>query len=266
MILHKIVKHKEKELSIRKANIPIEVLAQAIQKCSPEFLEAKRGLGKFKEAISRAESINIIAEIKGRSPSRGLIKENFDPCKVASIYERNGAAALSVLTDEKFFGGSLDHLLQIRKNVSLPILRKDFIIDEYQIYEAALSGAHAVLLIVRILRDHQLKEFLHLTSLLNMDALVEVNCEDDLQRALDGGAEIIGINNRDLATFTVNLETTLRLAPEVPSDRIIVSESGVSSNEDVKRLVAAGVHNILVGSALMEAEEPAKKIRELLLS
>ena len=263
MILHKIVKHKEKELSIRKANIPIDIL---VERCSSKLFEAKSGLTGFKEAISRTGSVNIIAEIKGRSPSRGIIKENFDPCEVASIYEQNGAAALSILTDEKFFGGSLEHLLQIRRNVSLPILRKDFIIDEYQIYEAALSGAKAVLLIVRILTDHQLKKFLHLTSFLNMDALIEINCEDDLQRALDGGAEIIGINNRDLATFTVNLEATLRLAPKVPSDRIIVSESGVTSSEDVKRLVASGVHSILIGTVLMEAKEPAKKIRELLLS
>lgn len=267
MILDEIVKKKEKELREKMSKVSLESLIEVLKRCRPELFRggAHEGdEGPFKAAVSRPGRINLIAEIKGRSPSQGVIRESFDPREIASIYETNGAAALSILTDEEFFGGSLERLEEVRRVVSLPLLRKDFIIDEYQIYEAALFHADAILLIVRILKQDQLREYLRLAASLGMDALVEVHSEEELERALEGGAAIVGINNRDLTTFKVSLETTLRMAPRVPAGRVVVSESGISSVEDVKRVARAGVNAILVGSALMKAKDPAMKMRELL--
>ena len=220
-------------------------------------------LRNFKSSISVPAKISLIAEIKFASPSAGLIREHSDPVLIGRIYEEAGSAAVSLLTDKRFFQGDPAQLSRLKKAISLPILRKDFIIDEVQIREAFFYGADAVLLIARILSQQQLEGFISLCRELGMAALTEVHDNDDIEKALACGAEIIGINNRDLDSFKVDIHTTFELAPLVPKDRILVSESGIGNEEDILALKGAGIQAVLVGSALMRSQDQVQKTREL---
>jgi indole-3-glycerol phosphate synthase len=220
-------------------------------------------LRDFKAAISIPQKINLIAEIKFASPSAGLIREKVDPISIGRIYQDAGAAAISLITDQKFFQGDLEHLPRMKKAVSLPILRKDFIIDEIQVREAYLYGADAILLIARILSQQQLTEYIDLCRELGLTPLTEVHSRDDLEKALVSGADIIGINNRDLDSFKVNINTTFELAPLIPYHCVRVSESGISEEEDITALKEKGIHAVLVGSSLMRNRDLALKTKEI---
>ncbi|HEY6231263.1 MAG TPA: indole-3-glycerol phosphate synthase TrpC [Pyrinomonadaceae bacterium] len=224
---------------------------------------AKRAEAKphaLREALD-SKGINVIAEFKRRSPSKGTIRENADAAAIARSYQSGGAAAISVLTEENFFDGSLDDLRDVRHAVTIPILRKDFIFDEYQIFETAAAGADALLLIVAALDDEKLARLLGLTEdELGMDALVEVHTKEEMQRAVALGVKLIGVNNRDLRTFVVSTETSLSLAPLAPAEASLVSESGLDP-DTVRRLQAVGYKGFLVGEALMRAEDPERELR-----
>ena len=220
-------------------------------------------LRDFKAAISAPAKVSLIAEIKFASPSAGLIRSKTDPVNIGRIYEAAGSAAVSLLTDKRFFQGDLAQLPRLKKAISLPILRKDFIIDEVQIREAFIYGADAILLIARILSRQQLKEFVSMCRELGMASLTEVHDKDDLEKALASNADIIGINNRDLDSFKVDIGTTFALAPLVPKNHILVSESGIEGGGDIPALRSAGVHAVLVGSALMKTNDPAGKTSEI---
>jgi indole-3-glycerol phosphate synthase len=217
----------------------------------------------FRAALSRPERVALIAECKRRSPGAGEILPGLDPVALTRGYERAGASALSVLTDERYFGGSLPDLVAVREATGLPVLRKDFTISPLQLLEARGAGADAVLLIVRILSDRDLADLHREALALGMDVLVEVHDERELERAVGLGADLIGINNRDLSTFTTDLETTVRLLAQVPGDTVLVSESGIRSVADVERLGAAGVDAILVGETLLRAPDPEREARSL---
>jgi len=217
----------------------------------------------FKAAISLLGRTGLIAEIKFASPSAGVIREKTDPLSIARIYEEAGAAAVSLLTDERFFGGELGQLPRLKRGISLPILRKDFIIDEVQVKESFLYGADAVLLIARILSRQQLKELLVICRELGLASLTEVHDRHDLEKAIDCGADIIGINNRDLDTFDVDPRVTLELAPLVPERCIAVSESGISSREDIRLFRKYGVRAVLTGTSLMQSDDIKMKAQEL---
>lgn len=216
----------------------------------------------FKEALKDSE-IAIIAEVKKASPSKGLIARDFDYIEIAREYEDAGASAISVLTEPYFFKGSNDFLREISENVSIPILRKDFTIDEYMIYEAKLLGASAVLLIVSILDDAQLKEYLDLSHDLGLSAIVETHDANEIKTALDAGAEIIGVNNRNLADFTVDIENSIRLRSLVGDDVVFISESGIKTKEDVTRLKENNVDAVLIGETLMRSEDKKSMVLEL---
>ena len=217
----------------------------------------------FKGAISLPGRVGLIAEIKFASPSAGVIREKADPIAIGRAYEQAGAAAVSLITDKQFFGGDPAHLPRLKGAISLPILRKDFIIDELRVKESLCYGADAVLLIARILSHQQLKGLLATSQELGLAALTEVHDGDDLEKAVDCGAAIIGINNRDLDTFEVNLQTTLELAPLVPEECVLVSESGIGSGEDIRALKSIGIRAVLVGSLLMKSNNVAAKTTEL---
>lgn len=232
-------------------------------------LAANRGnelprIRDFRGAISLRERIAMIAEIKFSSPSAGLIRKESDPLSIARIYQESGAAAISLLTDKKFFGGGINHLPRLKENISLPILRKDFIIDEVQVRESFLYGADAILLIARLLSHLQLQELLELSGELGLAPLTEVHDRRDIEKAVDCGAVIIGINNRDLDTFEVDLNTTLELCHLVPGNRTIVSESGITDAVNIRSLHKGGIQAVLVGSSLMKSNDIAKKTRELI--
>jgi len=215
----------------------------------------------FRNAL-HSDGINIIAEFKRRSPSKGMIREGANPIEIARAYQEGGAVAMSVLTEEDYFAGSLDDLRQVKSTVDLPVLRKDFIVEEYQVYESAAAGADAILLIVAALDDEVL---LHLRRVaedeLQMDALVEVHTSDEMKRAAACGARLIGVNNRDLRTFEVSIETSLRLAREAPADALLISESGLKQSADLQRLHDAGYRGFLIGETLMRADDPAAALR-----
>ncbi len=258
MILEKIVADNLVELEVRKLLLPFKELKQLLK----ERPEPPRDL-----AISLSgDGIKLIAEVKRASPSRGIICSDFNPVNIAAEYNRGGASVISVLTEGKYFMGNLNYLRYIRGNLSEkcpPLLRKDFIHDPYQVYESRLYGADSILLIVAILREDQLKELLDLSHRLGMKCLVEVHSEAELELALRSGARIIGINNRDLQTFEVDLAVTERLCPLVPAGHIVVSESGIHNRNDVVRLQKCGVNAFLVGEALMTATNIPAKIKEL---
>ncbi len=256
MILDKIVAHKKETLDHLKRTVPFADLEKRID-----------GVGSprpFGRTLVRPGEVTLIAEVKKASPSAGVIRQDANPSAMGKIYEEAGASAVSVLTDEQFFGGTLADLGSVKKAVGLPILRKDFIIDPWQVYEARAYGADAILLIVAILDDKTLRDLLVLARKLGLDALVEVHTEEESARAVDVGAGIIGINNRDLRTFRIDLETTIDLAPKIPAETIRVSESGIQSRADVLRLQQAGVNAVLVGTALMKASDLRAKITELI--
>ena len=217
------------------------------------------GLRDFKGAISRPGRINLIAEIKFASPSAGMIREKTDPALIGSIYEQSGASAISLLTDRKFFQGDISFLPILKRSVSLPVLRKDFIIDEIQVEEASRYGADAVLLIARILSVRQLKDLIMACRGLGPVPLTEVHDGSDIDKALECGADIIGINNRDLDTFKIDMTTTLSLAPLIPEACIVVGESGINNEEDIGKLKAARINAVLVGSALMKSSDIEEK-------
>jgi indole-3-glycerol phosphate synthase len=216
------------------------------------------------DALARTDRANIIAEIKQRSPSTGIIRDDFDPVRIADSYAGAGAAALAVLAEEDFFGGSLDHLGAIRNRVALPLLRKDFIFDEYQLYESVLAGADAVLLIVAILEDELLGRLIDMAGKLGLDALVEVHSGDEMKRAIRAGAAMIGVNNRDLTTFAVDLETSTDLAGLAPQGALLVSESGIHTGADIRRLKSAGFNAFLVGEHLMRSADPGAALAQLI--
>ena len=216
----------------------------------------------FRAALVR-QRVAVIAEVKRRSPGAGDIRPGLIPADWARTYRRAGAAAMSVLTDGPFFGGSLTDLRAVRGAVNLPLLRKDFTLDPLQVVEARAAGADAILLIVRILDDHALRRLREEAEGLGMTALVEVHDAEELERALESGAEVVGINNRDLRTFTTDLAVTESLLTSLPDGGVVVSESGIHSGEDVARLGRAGVHAVLVGEAILRADDPGVRIREL---
>ena len=208
-------------------------------------------------------SLAVIAEIKKASPSKGLIKENFEPEILARNYEEAGATCLSVLTDQPYFQGSLDHLSLVKESVDLPLLRKDFIVDEYQIYESRYRGADCILLIVAALTQSQLKDYHDLARELSLDVLVEVHTLNEKLRAVDIGPNLIGINNRNLETFEVDLENTKHLVKDIPQEILIVSESGIKTREDVQKIFSYGVNIFLVGEAFMAVENPGRELRNI---
>jgi indole-3-glycerol phosphate synthase len=218
----------------------------------------------FKKAVSRPGQMNLIAEVKRASPSRGLIREDFDVRKIAKIYQDNGAAAISVLTEDKYFLGKPDDLHDVSDLVSVPTLMKDFVLSEYQIYEGFICGANAVLLIVAILSNDELQHLMETADRLGMDCLVEVHDEQELSRAIAVGAGIIGINNRNLRTLVVDRETSEALAKKIPHGRVIVAESGLNTNEDIKALKKNGVHAVLIGEAFMREQDIAKKMKDVM--
>ncbi len=217
----------------------------------------------FRGALASGGNVALIAEVKRRSPGAGAIRSDLDPGVLAAQYERGGASAISVLTDRDYFGGALSDLKRARETTSLPALRKDFILDEAQVWEARSADADAVLLIVRILEDEQLVGLRVLAEELGMAALVEVHHDEELDRALESGAQIVGINNRDLRTFRTTLDVTLGLLSRVPGDRLLVSESGIRDGDDVRRLGASGVDAVLVGESLLRADAPSVAVAEL---
>lgn len=254
-ILDEILHWKRGEIKRCKAGVPLEVV-QAESDRAPAPRE-------FETALRQA-GISLIAEIKRASPSKGLLHPDLDPGALAREYEIGGAAAISVLTDEHFFQGGLDDLDAVRKRVNLPVLRKDFILDPYQVYQARAAGADAILLIVAALSDDALQSLHRLATALSLAVLIEVHNAAELARALKVDPRIVGVNNRDLHTFEVDLETTARLRPLVPSEVTLVSESGVHSRADVARLESFGADAILVGEALVQAQDVGGKIRELI--
>jgi len=253
-ILDKIVADKKPELARIKRQVPIWSLREHARARQPlDFAAALRG-----------EGLKLIAEVKKASPSKGLLCPDFKPVTLAQTYAHNGAAAISVLTEANYFQGSLDYLEEIRRAVVIPLLRKDFIFDEYQVYEAASYGADAILLITAILEPPRLKELLSLCKELRLNALVEVHNEEELQKALLAGAGIIGINNRNLNTFKVDIDTTRRLRLLIPPEHIVVSESGISTRENIGKMKECGVDAVLVGEALVTAKDIPSKMKELL--
>ena len=251
MILNKIIKTKKDEVEQLKKQTTISALEKIIAQLEP-CLNLRQAL------IS--EDCNIIAEVKCASPSRGKFVADFDPVRIAGVYEQNGAAAISVLTDEKYFSGHKNYLTQIKQKVKLPLLRKDFIIDPIQIYETRTTGADAILLIVHVL-GKKLTEFILLSKELGLSSLVEVHTEEELDLALAADAEIIGINNRNLDTFVTNIETSRQLRARIPTDKIVVAESGIMSRADIDILMQSNIHAFLIGEAQITAPDIGEKLR-----
>jgi indole-3-glycerol phosphate synthase len=257
-ILQKIISHKKEEVKTRKGHAPLTELRR-------KAADAE-ALRDFESAIRRTdgETLKLIAEIKKASPSKGLIRENFSLPEIVSVYDRKGVAAISVLTDELFFAGRIDYLKTAREMTGKPLLRKDFIIDEYQVYESRVYGADALLLIVAALDSSHLSDLLGLSQENGMTSLVEVHEMNELETALGSGAKVIGINNRNLNTLDIDMRTTFELSGEIPEDRVIVSESGIHSRADVLSIESVGVDAILVGTTIMQADDMGRKIDELM--
>ena len=258
-ILSQIVDRKKLRLAAGKSLKPLaEVHSEAMRSRDTAPRHA------LMTALTRNDRVNIIAEFKRRSPSNGEIRRNADPAGIAKRYELGGAAAVSVLTEEDYFDGSLDDLRAVRQATSLPILRKDFVFDEYQIYESAAAGADALLLIVAALDNETLIRLREITEdELGMDALVEVHAADELDRAVEADAQVIGVNNRDLSTFEVSLETSVHLASAAPKDTFLISESGIGSADDIQRLRGLGYRGFLIGETLMRADDPEELLAQL---
>jgi len=257
-ILQKIIYRKAEVIERRRARLPLEEL-MAMAKSVPPPRD-------FVEALLERIELNqpaVIAEIKKASPSKGVIRENFNPVEIARSYAKSSAACLSVVTEEDFFQGSDDYLKQAREACSLPVLRKDFVIDPYQVYESRWIGADCILLIVAALGDGQLNELCGLAHNLEMDVLIEVHDEEELERALRVPNKMIGINNRNLHTFETSLNTTLSMLDRIPPDSLLISESGIQTSEDVKMMREHGVKAFLIGEAFMTADDPGARLKEL---
>jgi indole-3-glycerol phosphate synthase len=257
-ILRRILARKAEEVAARRAALPLAQLERRGREQGPPR-EFYRALAQRTAAAEPA----VIAEIKKASPSKGVIREDFRPAQIAGSYQRGGATCLSVLTDRDFFQGGDDCLEEARAACDLPVLRKDFTIDPYQVVEARAIGADAVLLIVAALEDDRMRELADAAAEVGVDVLVEVHNRDELERALVLSTPLVGINNRDLHTFETRLETTLDLLPHIPAGRLVVTESGIHTRDDVARMRAANVQAFLVGEAFMRADEPGEKLREL---
>jgi indole-3-glycerol phosphate synthase len=253
-MIEELVQVAGADLERRRAEVPLEELQR--------LLSVRPEQRPFGEALVRP-GLSLIAEFKRRSPSAGEIRAGVDPAEVALAYEEGGAAALSVLTDDRHFGGSLEDLREVRAVSALPILQKDFIVDPYQVFEAAAAGADAVLLIVAALSPEQLSHLYDEARGLDLDVVVEVHGEKELETALTVDADVVGINNRNLDDFTVDVQTTFELMPDVPAGKTVVSESGISDRATLEELERVGVDAVLIGEALMRADDPAAKVREL---
>lgn len=260
-ILLKILKRKQEEIATRKQSVDVNQLKKKIEQASKPrgFIQSLRD--KNAQGLSA-----VIAEIKKASPSQGVIRENFNPVEIAESYAKGGAACLSVLTDVDFFQGHDDYLVAARNACSLPVIRKDFIIDVYQVYEARAMGADCVLLIVAALEDEALKQLYQLATDLGMDVLVEVHDQQELDRAMQLGLLLVGINNRNLRTFETSLSTTLDLLNQIPDDCTVVTESGIHTRADVKLMRDHSINSFLVGEAFMRAEKPGEALRSLFFS
>lgn len=257
-ILKKIVRTKFEEIERGATTMPLPKMREKL-----EQRPSTRGFADALEAHASSARAGIIAEIKKASPSKGVLRENFDVAAIAKSYAAHGASCLSVLTDEQYFQGHLDNLRLAREACELPLLRKDFIVDEWQVYEARLAGADAILLIVAALGDNQMAELCHVAQALEMDVLVEVHDADELERALRLPTPLLGINNRNLRSFETSLDTTLELLAVIPGDRRVVTESGIHTREDIALMRERGVDAFLVGEAFMRADEPGERMREL---
>jgi indole-3-glycerol phosphate synthase len=255
-LLRTIVAATRRIVETRRQREPLGTLELRATSASP-------GGWRFETALGAADRVNVIAECKRRSPSKGVLAADYDPIHIAEEYERGGAAAISVLTEPTFFDGALEHLAAVRARVALPLLRKDFIVDEYQLFEARAAGADAVLLIVAALEQHDLIALQAKAGQLGLATLVEVHDEAELARALDCGARVIGVNNRNLRTLTVDVEASDRLAARIPREVIAVSESGLKTREELDRLAAAGYRAFLIGERFMTDADPAEAIRNL---
>ena len=254
-MLDEIVLTKQQEIENAKGRLPLDELQSRTRNHLAER--------DFRKALQQPDKLVLIAELKRKSPSKGMLRERFDPVSLAQQMQAAGASALSVLTDEFYFGGSLDFLKDVKDFTEIPVLRKDFIVDPYQVYEAAVYGADAVLLIVRVLAEDVLISCMQAADRLGIEPLVEIHSESELRLALSVGARIIGINHRDLRTLTLDSMLTEKLVPKIPAGKIIVAESGIQTAEDITRMRKLGVHAVLIGEALMLAPDPAAKIREL---
>ncbi len=257
-ILQKIVAVKHEEIAAARKKKPLE----AMREDALSRVLTRDFVGALRRRIAAGQAA-VIAEVKKASPSKGVLREDFIPADIAQSYAEHGAACLSVLTDRSFFQGSPDYLKQARASCDLPVLRKDFMVDPYQIYESRAMGADCVLLIAACLTDSQMAELESIALGLDMAVLVEVHDREELVRALRLKTPLVGINNRNLRTFEVSLDTTLAMLPEVPADRLLVTESGILSAQDVQRMRAAGVHAFLVGEAFMRADDPGAALAAL---
>ena len=257
-ILKKIIQRKEQEIDNRVKTKPIEQIIELAKDASPV-----RGFVKSMKTRLADSEPAIIAEIKKASPSKGLIREDFHPAKIAESYEEGGASCISVLTDIDFFKGSDDYLKQARAACDLPVIRKDFIIDPYQVYESRMMGADCILLIVAVLDNMKLNQLYSLARALDMDVLIEVHDEEELLRSLPLDAELVGINNRNLRNFDTSLHTTIDLLPQIPEGRIVVTESGIHNSEDVTLMRENDVNAFLVGEAFMRADDPGEALNKL---
>ena len=255
-MLDEIIARKREEVEHRKKILPLAQLRKHIAQQKPPLNFALALKGKH---------MGLIAEVKQASPSRGILSKNFNPVELATSYAQGGANAISVLTEVNYFKGSIDYLAAIREAVELPLLRKDFIFDPYQVYESRAYGADALLLIAAILNQEQLQGLLSLSHSLGLKCLVEVHNKTEVERALLSRAEIIGINNRDLNTFTVDINTTRQLRPLIPQQKIVVTESGIKSRNDIEKLKEWGVNAVLIGEALVTANNILAKMKELML-
>lgn len=250
--LSEIIERKRQRVEAAKQAVPID------------SFEVRPGSHRFRQALLR-DGVNVIAEFKRRSPSKGVIRADADLKQIVEAYQAGGASAISVLTEEDYFSGSLDDLRLVKQSVDLPVLRKDFVFDEYQVYESSAAGADAVLLIVAALNDNELFCLRQLVEdELGMDALIEAHTREEMQRAITCGANVIGINNRNLHTFEVSLETSLLLAAEAPAGTVLISESGLNNSTDLARLRDAGYRGFLIGESLMRSENPEAALRDLM--
>ncbi|BCS53094.1 indole-3-glycerol phosphate synthase TrpC [Geobacter sp. SVR] len=259
-VLKKIIEYKRTEIDAARLAVPAEELRARIL----DLEDSPRGFERHLREAAVSGWTAVIAEVKKGSPSKGIIRDDFDPLEIAGIYQENGATCLSVLTDERFFMGHLRFLHLIRESVSLPLLRKDFIIDPYQIHEARAAGADAILLIASCLELTQLKDFHALARELHLDVLLEVHDETEMEMANETGCSLVGVNNRNLRTFVTDLGTTGRLAGMMPAGGLLVAESGITCRRDIEALTAAGAGAFLIGESLMREKDIGKKLRELI--